>query len=350
MPITAGSTPATAVATTRASGFRPSSRARSASTSSTADAPSLMPELFPAVTEPPSRLNAGFSLARASAEVSARGCSSRLDGRGLALPTGDLDGDDLVVEPAGLDRGDRALLALERERVLALAVDAVALRDVLGGLAHRVRVVHLGELRVQEPPAERGVLELARATVPGRGRLGHDVRRPRHRFHAAADEHVAVADGDRVCGRVDRLQPGPAQPIDGQATDLDRETGKQHGHPRDVAVVLARLVGAAEDDVLDEGRVDTGPIDDGSQHERREVVRPHGRQRAAVAADGRPYGLDDPGLAEWALQVSHGRIVGVAARRGRWDSATPAQGSFDNASLTIDSSAPAMVNETSWVA
>ena len=153
--------------TTRASGFRPSARARSASTSSTADAPSLMPELLPAVTDPPSRLNAGLSFASASADVSARGCSSRVDGRGLALPPGDLDGDDLVVEAAGLDRRDGATLALEREGVLALAVDAVALGHVLRGLAHRKRVVQLGELRVEEAPAERRVLELARAAIPG---------------------------------------------------------------------------------------------------------------------------------------------------------------------------------------
>ena len=220
---------------------------------------------------------------------------------------GDLDRDDLVVEPAGLDRGDRPPLALERERVLALAVDAVALGDVLRGLAHRVRVVHLGELRVEEAPAERRVLELARAAVPGAGRLGHHVRRPGHRFHAAADEHVAVADGDRVRGRVDRLQPGPAQPIDGQPADLDREAGQQHGHPRHVAVVLARLVRAAEDHVLDQRRVDAGAVDDGPQHERGEVVRADARERPAVAADRRPDGLDDPGLANGrdSVRVRH---------------------------------------------
>ena len=76
IPMIAGSTPATAVDTIRASGRRPSARARSASTSSTADAPSLIPDAFPAVTVPPSR-NAGRSRASASAVVSARGCSSR---------------------------------------------------------------------------------------------------------------------------------------------------------------------------------------------------------------------------------------------------------------------------------
>ena len=98
--------------------------------------------------------------------------------------------------------------------------------------------------------------------------------------------------------RVDRLQPGAAQPVDGQAADLDREAGEEHRHPGDVAVVLAGLVGAAEDDVLDERRVDAGAIDDGAQHERGEVVGADAGERAAVATDRGPDGLDDPGLAD----------------------------------------------------
>ena len=76
IPITSGWTPATAVATTRAMGRSPSALAASASTRSTAAAPSLMPELLPAVTEPPAR-NAGRSAASASGVLSGRGCSSR---------------------------------------------------------------------------------------------------------------------------------------------------------------------------------------------------------------------------------------------------------------------------------
>ena len=60
--------------------------------------------------------------ARASASaVSGRGCSSRSTVGRLALPLGDLDRHDLVGEAAGVDRRDRPLLALERERILALA-------------------------------------------------------------------------------------------------------------------------------------------------------------------------------------------------------------------------------------
>ena len=160
--MTAGSTPATAVATTRASGRSPSSRARSASTSRTAEAPSLMPELLPAVTVPPSAGTPAAASRAPRAVESARGCSSRSTTTGSPFRCGTLDRHDLVVEPAGLDGRDGPLLALERERVLALARDAPALGDVLGGLAHRVRVVALGQARVDEAPAEGRVDQLAR--------------------------------------------------------------------------------------------------------------------------------------------------------------------------------------------
>ena len=58
-----------------ASGLRPSFAARSAVATTTAAAPSLMPEALPAVTVP-SFLNAGFSAASFSAVVPARGYSS----------------------------------------------------------------------------------------------------------------------------------------------------------------------------------------------------------------------------------------------------------------------------------
>ncbi len=93
--------------------------------------------------------------------------------------------------------------------------------------------------------------------------------------------------------------PDAAQPVDGQPADLDREVGEQQGHPGDVAVVLAGLVGAAEDDVLDRA---PGRCRRGRRRARRTVAaRSSGRTRrqgAAVAADRGADGLDDPGIAE----------------------------------------------------
>ena len=240
----------------------------------------------------------------ASREESARGCSSRSTTSGSPFRCGTEIGTIWSCEPAGFDGGDGPLLALEREGVLALARDAPALGDVLGGLAHRVRVVPLGQARVDEPPAERRVGHLAVAAVVGRLGLELDVRRPGHRFDTATDEHVAVADRDRMRRRVDRLEPRPAQPVDGQATDLDREVGEQERHPRDVAVVLAGLVRAAEDDVLDEGRVDAGTVHQPAQDRGGQVVRADAGQGAAVATDGGPDRLDDPGFTKGTIQIA----------------------------------------------
>ena len=85
------------------------------------------------------------------------------------------------------------------------------------------------------------------------------------------------------------------------------KSGQQQRHPGDVPVVLAGLVGAAEDDVLDERRVQAGAIDDGAQDGGREVVRPDAGQRPAVPADRRSDGLDDPGLADGSLLS---RVIG----------------------------------------
>ena len=75
IPITRGSTPATAEATNVPSGLDTHlGRALSLAITSAA-APSLIPLAFPAVTVPPAR-NAGFRPASASAVVCGRGCSS----------------------------------------------------------------------------------------------------------------------------------------------------------------------------------------------------------------------------------------------------------------------------------
>ena len=78
MPITRGSTPATALPTNVPSGSAPSSCALSSDAITSAAAPSFSPDELPAVTVPFVR-NAGFSVASFSALVVGRGCSSRAD-------------------------------------------------------------------------------------------------------------------------------------------------------------------------------------------------------------------------------------------------------------------------------
>ena len=273
----------------RAIGRRPRSRARASDITSSAAAPSLMPELLPAVTDPDaSRLNAGLSVASDSRVASGRGCSSV-----STVPPGVLDGDDLIGEPSGVVSGLPALLRGEREGVLLLAADAAALDDVLGGLAHRVRVVRIGQARVREAPAEgRVVHRLLTARECGR-RLGHDEGRAGHRLDAARDEDLAIAERDRVRGAHDRLEPRAAEPIHGLAGDLDRQAGEERRHAPDVAVVLAGLVRSPEDHVVDARRIEPGAVDERADDVRRHVVGPHVPERAAVATERSAEAVDD---------------------------------------------------------
>ena len=51
---------------------------------------------------------------------------------------------------------------------------------------------------------------------------------------------------DRAGGMPDGIEPGAAQPVHSRAARPVGQAGQQPRHARDVAVVLARLVGAAE--------------------------------------------------------------------------------------------------------
>ena len=66
------------------------------------------------------------------------------------------------------------------------------------------------------------------------------------------------------------------------------EPGQERGHARDVAVVLAGLIGGAEVDVLDLPERYSGAIDRGGDRLGRQIVRPHARKSAAEAPDRGP--------------------------------------------------------------
>ena len=79
--------------------------------------------------------------------------------------------------------------------------------------------------------------------------------------------------------------------------ELSGKPGEQPGHAREVAIVLAGLVGAAEDDVVELGPVDAGiALDQRPDRDCGEVVGADARQRAAVAADRRPDCVADIGF------------------------------------------------------
>ena len=225
------------------------------------------------------------------------------------------DGNELVVEAAGLGGGRVAPLALEREGVLLLARDLEALGHVLSRLAHRLEREHLLHARVREAPAERRVPDGPVAPRVRALGLGHHERRAAHRLDAARDEELAVPGAHRMAGGDDRREARRAEPVDRDAGDLLRQPGEERGHARDVAVVLSGLVRAAEVDVLDLAGRNARALDGLADDERGEIVRTLLRERAAVAADGRPDGGEDDGLGHAPSLFAGPRLT--AARNAR---------------------------------
>ncbi len=157
---------------------------------------------------------------------------------------------DFRAEPACRRRGRRALVAGQRELVLPVPADAVAVGHVLRGLAKADRRVELLHLRADQPPAEPGV---GQPGFPGERLSGprqHE-RRPGHRLGAAGQADVCLTCRDRPGGGGDGLKAGAAQPVHGRAGHGDRQAGQQHAHPGHVPVVLACLVRRAPVDVVD---------------------------------------------------------------------------------------------------
>ena len=123
-----------------------------------------------------------------------------------------------------------------------------------------------------------------------RVRLRRHERRAGHRLDTARDEEIAVPGDDGMAGADDRREARGAEAVDGDAADGIGQARKQRSEARHIPVVLARLVRAAEPDVLDLLRGHAGAgyrLGDG---DRRKIVWSHRREPTAVAPDRRAHG------------------------------------------------------------
>ena len=106
-------------------------------------------------------------------------------------------------------------------------------------------------------------------------RLGQRPGGAAHGLDPACDKSVAFAGQDRTGGQVHGVQARGAVAVDRQAGDIDGKAGQQRRHAGHVTVVLARLVAAAGEHVVQQGRVDAGACHEGLEHFGQLVVRPH---------------------------------------------------------------------------
>jgi hypothetical protein len=112
---------------------------------------------------------------------------------------------------------------------------------------------------------------------------------------AACDHEVRLARRDQPRGIRDRLEARAAEAVDGDTGDRDRKSREQRAHPADVAVVLAGLVRAAEDHVVDPLGGDLGLRDQRGDHLAAEIIGTDASEATAVPAEGRAQTVDEEG-------------------------------------------------------
>jgi len=210
---------------------------------------------------------------------------------------------DLFAEAALGDRAGGALLAFQGQCVLHLAADAVTGCDVLGSDAH----MHLLPWVVEDAVHVVHHAGVAHARAPAQGR--HDVGAPAHRFGAAADGDVGVAERDGLGRRDDRLQARAAQAVDVEGRRLLRDAGIDGRHPAQVGV--ARFGGnhVAHHHMADLGRLYAGAGQRRADGDRGQLGHRGVLERATIGADGRARGADDENFA-----LCHRRVLVLSGR------------------------------------
>ena len=146
-------------------------------------------------------------------------------------------------------------------------------------------------------------------------RLAHDEGRAGHRFRAAGDCELDLARLDRARRRRDRVHARGAEPVDGRAGNGIGQAREQQGHAGEIAVVLARLIGRAEEHLLDRLREAGMAAQEFADRQRREIVGADARKRAAVAADRRAHVVADEGVG--GHRRAHALIRRTGAMRKR---------------------------------
>ena len=208
---------------------------------------------------------------------SSRGAGSRPRRRPSRGPwrRGSSTGASLGVEPAGVHRGDRLLVARERERVLVLAADVVLDRDALGVGAH-VAVLDRAPQAVEDGRVDRA----PRCRADSRtGRPGSRYGAPFIDLHAAGDASSASPARISAAASMIALRPEPQTRLIVVARGGVREAGLERRLAR------RRLAGAGLEDLAHQDVVDRRRSPGPGRPARR---RPGWRRRRARRPGRRP--------------------------------------------------------------
>src|SRR4030095_9433069 len=161
------------------------------------------------------------------------------------------------------------------------------------------------------------LLELRRERTVTRPQSVRAHGHPRHVLDAAGNDHIVLAGHDAHRREVRRLLAGAAHPVESRAAHVDREPRDERGVPRDVEPLLAELVDAAQNDVLDVRRIDAAPPDEIVQAESGQVVGADSGELAALSPDrGTHRAHDDRITHDYLLGERHQYFILPALAAG----------------------------------
>ena len=208
-----------------------------------------------------------------------------IEHRHRTLLAGQLDGDDFIAEKTGRLSTRPALLAGQGKGILIGARHLPFLGYVFGCIGHGINTEGGFHLWIHEAPADGGVLDFRHPRESALG-LGHHQRSAGHALHATGDQQIgfAAANGARCLPH--RLQAGGTQAVHRHPRHARRQAGQQQRHARHVAVVLAGLIDATVEHILQRRPVDPGI----ARHQRlewqgRQVIGAHTGQGTGITAD-----------------------------------------------------------------
>ena len=212
----------------------------------------------------------------------------------IPLALRDYDRNKFVIEASLIVRRFPTLLTPVRKRILVFTTDLVLTSHILRRLAHREWMVDRGQLGIDEPPSDRGVIHLLATVKPALGFAQH-IRRTAHRLYATSNKYIAVVRFDHACRDVDRFKTRRAQTVDRRSGHGLREPSKQSGHPSNIPIVLARLVRGSKVHIVNQTTINPGSLNDRSDHMSGKIIRTHRSQRATVSTDGGSQSTNDGG-------------------------------------------------------
>ena len=186
-------------------------------------------------------------------------------------------------------------MTFQRQCVLRVARDTVAVGDVFAGDAHVDRRKGICERAGEHVDHARRAH--ARAPAHAFGLVG----RAAHHFGSAGQRDVGLAQHDRLCGRQHRLQPGAAEAIDGKCGGFHGDAGLDRDDAREVHVARFGLYHLAEDDVSDLRGRDPGATQRFGGDQCAELRGRAVRQGAAEFTDGGTDSGDEINLVHLGL-------------------------------------------------